>query len=166
MKKIFKLLDRSLAILLFLILFVMVATVAANVFGRFLLGISISWGEEVAKIMLTYLTFFGAAHAMKDNAHYSFDFLVLKFPIKILRYFLVFRWMVIIAITGTLIYWTAEVTIRIRHWIMPSTGISRALVYGAAPVGLFLLMVYSIKNLMTGTRTKNLEKKVPEVNES
>lgn len=166
MKNFFKLLDQSLAILLFLILFIMVATVAANVFGRFLLGISIPWGEEVAKIMLTYLTFFGAAYAMKDNAHYSFDFLILKFPPRIIHYFQVFRWLVIIAFTGILIYWTAEVTFRIRHWIMPSTGISRAMVYGAAPVGLFLLMVYSIKNLVVGITTKNLDKKELEVNES
>ena len=49
---------------------------------------------------------------------------------------------------------------------MPSTGISRAMVYGAAPVGLFLLMVYSIKNLVVGITTKNLDKKELEVNES
>jgi C4-dicarboxylate transporter DctQ subunit len=131
----------------------MVATVAANVFGRFLLGISIQWGEEVAKIMLTYLTFFGAAYAMKDNSHYSFDFIVQKLPLRIKPFFMVFRWVIIILISLLLLFWSAEVTLKIRHWIMPSTGISRSLVYGAAPAGILLLMIYSIHNLIEQVKT-------------
>ena len=166
MKRFFNLLDRSLAILLFLILFIMVTIVASNVFGRFLLGISIQWGEEVAKILLTYLTFFGAAYAMKDNAHYSFDFIILKFPLRIFRYFLVFRWVMIIVISLLLIYWSAEVTVRIRHWIMPSTGLNRALVYGAAPAGMILLLIYSIRNMIEVINKEHFNKKEPEVFES
>jgi C4-dicarboxylate transporter DctQ subunit len=131
----------------------MVATVAANVFGRFLLGISIQWGEEVAKIMLTYLTFFGAAYAMKDNSHYSFDFIVQKLPLRIKPFFMVSRWVIILMISLSLLFWSAEVTFKIRHWIMPSTGISRSLVYGAAPAGILLLIIYSIHNLIEEVKT-------------
>ena len=153
MKRFLDKLDRVLKIFLFVILIVMVATVAANVFGRFLLGISIQWGEEVAKVMLTYLTFFGAAYAMKDNSHYSFDFIVQKLPLRIKPFFMVFRWVIIILISLLLLFWSAEVTLKIRHWIMPSTGISRSLVYGAAPAGILLLMIYSIHNLIEQVKT-------------
>jgi TRAP-type C4-dicarboxylate transport system permease small subunit len=153
MKRILDLMDRGLKILLFLILMVMVATVAANVFGRFLLGVSIQWGEEVAKIMLTYLTFFGAAFAMRDNSHYSFDFIIQKLPGRMKSFFRVSRWMIIIVISVLLFYWSAEVTLKIRDWIMPSTGISRSLVYGAAPAGIFLLTIYSVNHLIEEIRT-------------
>jgi len=153
MKRFLDKLDRVLKIFLFLILIVMVATVAANVFGRFLLGISIQWGEEVAKIMLTYLTFFGAAYAMKDNSHYSFDFIIQKLPLRIKPFFMVLRWVIIILISLLLLFWSTEVTLKIRHWIMPSTGISRSLVYGAAPAGMILLLVYSINNLINEVKT-------------
>ena len=131
----------------------MVTTVAANVFGRFLLGISIQWGEEVAKILLTYLTFFGAAYAMKDNSHYSFDFIVQKMPQRIKPFFQVLRWVIIILISLLLLFWSAEVTLKIRHWIMPSTGISRSMVYLATPAGMILLLVYSIRNLINEVKT-------------
>ena len=131
----------------------MVTTVAANVFGRFLLGISIQWGEEVAKILLTYLTFFGAAYAMKDNSHYSFDFIVQKMPQRIKPFFQVLRWVIIILISLLLLFWSAEVTLKIRHWIMPSTGISRSMVYLATPAGMILLLVYSISNLINEVKT-------------
>jgi len=153
MKNFIDRLDRVLKIFLFLILIVMVATVAANVFGRFLLGISIQWGEEVAKILLTYLTFFGAAYAMKDNSHYSFDFIVQKLPQSIKPFFQVLRWVIIILISLLLLFWSAEVTLRIRHWIMPSTGISRSMVYVATPAGMILLLVYSINNLINEVKT-------------
>ena len=148
MKHFFRILDRYISITLFIILLGMVIVVSANVFGRFILGVSISWGEEVAKMLLTYLTFFGAAYAMKDNAHYSFDFLIQKMPSKYLHFFKIFRWVVIIAISLLLLYWTSEVTIRIRNWIMPSTGLSKAFVYGVVPVSIILILVYSIRNLL------------------
>ena len=153
MKNFIDRLDRVLKIFLFIILIVMVTTVAANVFGRFLLGISIQWGEEVAKILLTYLTFFGAAYAMKDNSHYSFDFIVQKMPQRIKPFFQVLRWVIIILISLLLLFWSAEVTLKIRHWIMPSTGISRSMVYLATPAGMILLLVYSISNLINEVKT-------------
>jgi len=148
MKMFFVILDRVLYLLIFLVLAGMVAIVAANVFGRFVLGKSISWGEEVAKILLTYLTFLGAAYAMRENSHYAFDFLIRKMPPKTLRFFLAFRWSAVIVMSVLLLYWSGEATVRIRHWIMPATGINRALVYGVAPVGVFFLPLYAIRNFV------------------
>jgi len=158
MKQFFNILDKSLAFFIFLILFVMSGVVAANVFGRFILGSSISWGEEVAKILLTYLTFFGAAYAMQDNSHYSFDFIIRKLPDKLLRFFLIFRWSVIIIISVIIIYYSTEVTIRMTDWIMPSSGINRALVYGATPVGIILLLFYSLRNLIEDIKNPHIQR--------
>jgi TRAP-type C4-dicarboxylate transport system permease small subunit len=54
----------------------------------------------------------------------------------------------IIGMSGLVFYWSLETTIRIRDWIMPSTGINRALVYGVAPVGMFFLVLYAIRNFV------------------
>ena len=148
MKRFFNVLDQSLSFFIFLILLLLVIVVAANVFGRFILGSSISWGEEVAKMLLTYMTFFGAAYAMSDNSHYSFDIFTRKLPFKMLRFFLIFRWSIIILISVIIIYFSTELTIKIKDWIMPSSGINRAFIYGATPVGVLLLLIYSIRNLI------------------
>ncbi len=156
MKQFFNILDKSLAFLIFFVLLIMTAVVAANVFGRFIMGNSLSWGEEVAKMLLTYLTFLGAAYAMKDNSHYSFDYLVRKLPLKLLRIFLIFRWSVIIIISLIIIYYSSEVTIRMRDWIMPSSGINRALVYAVTPVGITFLLIYSIRNLVEDVKNPHI----------
>lgn len=148
MKRFFKVLDKVHEGLLFIVLLTMVSIVASNVFSRFILGTSISWGEEVAKILLTYLTFLGASYAIKDNSHYTFDFLLHKISKPIIPYFLAFRWLVIITISSLLLYWSVEVTVRISDWIMPSTGLNRAVVYGVTPLSMFFLIIYAIRNFI------------------
>jgi TRAP-type C4-dicarboxylate transport system permease small subunit len=165
MKHFFAILDRVLYFSIFVVLAAMAAIVAANVFGRFVLGKSISWGEEVAKILLTYLTFLGAAYAMRDNSHYAFDFLIQKVPRRMLRYFLAFRWLVIIVMAVLLMYWSGEATIRVRDWIMPSTGLNRALVYGVAPLGMMFLTLYAVRNFLADMKKPHVheEEEVMEI---
>ncbi len=145
MKRFYAILDHVLYWLLFIVLGSMAGIVAANVFGRFVLEQSISWAEEVAKILLTYMTFLGAAYAMRDNSHYAFDFLVQKMPPKLMRPFLAFRWAAVIIMSALLVYWSAQATIGVRDWVMPSTNLNRALVYGVAPVGTFFLILYALR---------------------
>src|SRR5690606_18210060 len=71
----FRLLDRTLDTLLFVVLAAMGAIVATNVFCRFVLNFSIYWGDEAAQALLVWLTFLGAAVAVRDRSHYSFDYL-------------------------------------------------------------------------------------------
>ncbi len=156
MKRFFNVLDHVLYTLIFIVLAAMATIVAANVFGRFIVGKSISWGEELAKILLTYLTFLGAAYAMRDNSHYAFDFVVRKIPQRLLRYFLAFRWLAVIIMSGLLVYWSAEVTVRIRDWIMPATRINRALVYVVAPIGTCFLLLYSIRNFIADMKNPHI----------
>ena len=72
---IFRHLDRLLDSLLFIVLAAMSAIVAANVFCRFVLNFSIYWGDEAAQALLVWLTFLGAAVAVRERAHYRFDYL-------------------------------------------------------------------------------------------
>ncbi len=164
MKRFFAILDHLLYTLMFMVLSAMVTIVGANVFGRFILGKSISWAEEVAKILLTYLTFLGAAYAMRDNSHYAFDFLLQKIPRRVLRYFLAFRWLAVIIMSGLLVYWSGEVTIRIRDWIMPATKINRALVYSIAPIGTCFLLLYSVRNFIEDMKNPQIHEEEEIIN--
>ena len=69
MKYINKILDYTL----FAVLSVMATVMATNVFCRFLLKFSIYWADELAQSLLVWLTFLGAAVAIRESSHYSFD---------------------------------------------------------------------------------------------
>jgi TRAP-type C4-dicarboxylate transport system permease small subunit len=139
--------NRSLDFLLFIILAAMALVVAGNVFCRFLLHFSLSWGDELALILMVWLTFLGAAVAVREKAHYAFDYLVRNLPPKPQKTFKQFTHVVSILAISCLLYWSTEVTWGIRIWVMPATEISRAWVYGACPVSCLFMLFYSIENL-------------------
>ena len=152
METFFRVIDKTLGMALFVALAAMVAVVGTNVFCRYILGNALPWGEEVAKGLLVWLTFLGAAVAMRDMEHPAFDYLVHALPKRAVPIFSAFSQVIVVLMTLLLIYWSTEVTIKIRLWVMPATGISRSLVYAACPVGSFFLFLYALRSLLIGIR--------------
>lgn len=148
MRVVFRIFDRILDVVLFVILFAMTAVVAANVFCRFVLHFSISWGDELAQTLMVWLTFLGAAAATREKAHYAFDYLVRNLPGRSKKVFRVFTQIVCIGAILILLWYSWQVTWGIRRWIMPATEINRAFVYGASPVGCLFMLMYTIRNLI------------------
>ena len=144
----FRIIDRVLDNVLFAVLALMTAIVAVNVFCRFVLQFSIYWGDEAAQALLVWLTFLGAAVAVRDRAHYAFDYLGqysrgnVQFAAGILS-----RVISLIILIG-LFYWGLLVSLGIRPWIMPAMEISRGWVYAAGPVGCGLMILYIVRDLV------------------
>lgn len=153
----YRLLDRLLDLLLLLVLAAMGAIVAVNVFCRFVLDFSLYWGDEAAQALLVWLTFLGAAVAVRDRAHYSFDYLVrASSGARRLVLGVVSRSVTIAALAG-LLYWSAEVAWGIRPWIMPAMEISRVWVYAAGPVGCVFMLLYAVRDLARVVRSGAIE---------
>ena len=131
-----------------LVLASMTLVVTVNVFCRFVLSFSLSWGDEVAQILLVWMTFLGAALAMRTGSHYAFDYLVRSIPEAPGRFFSGLSRLIVITMTILLAYWGIEVTVQISGWIMPATGISRAWVYSACPVGSVFMLLYAVRNFI------------------
>lgn len=150
--------DRLLETLLIAALAVMVAVVGTNVFLRYVLEAALSWGDEVPQILLVWITFLGAALAFRKREQFEFDLLVRSLPGAVRRPLRVMTQILVIVTTSALIYWSGEVTVHIRQWAMPATGISRAFVYAACPVGCFFILVYAVHDLikMIGRREEDL----------
>ena len=147
-----KYLDRILEGLLFAALAAMSTVVFTNVFCRFVLHFSLSWGDELAQVLLVWLTFLGAAVATRDKAHYAFDYLVRNLPTRLGKFFVLLGHLIVIAMTAGLLYWSGRVTWEIRAWVMPAMGFSRSLVYGACPVGCVFILVYAVRNFVADLR--------------
>ena len=70
-----KTLDRVLGVVLEVFIVVMVLVVILQVLARYAFRVSIPWTEEAARYMLAYLTFVGAAIALKEGKHIVVTFL-------------------------------------------------------------------------------------------
>jgi TRAP-type transport system small permease protein len=135
----------------------MAGIVFVNVFCRFALKFSLSWADEMAQVLMVWLTFLGAGVAMRDRMHYAFDYLVRSLPPVWRRRVVVGGHLLCIAMTLLLIYWSAQVTLLITAWVMPATGMPRSWVYAACPIGCTFLLVYQIRNLIGDARTASVQ---------
>jgi len=143
-----KIIDRTLEYALFAILAVMAFTMAANVFCRFVLKFSLYWGDELTQVLMVWLTFLGAAVAMRDGAHYSLDYVSGKLRGRPRWLFLLSGKIITLVAVTLLLYWSVITTLGIRSWIMPAMECSRAWVYGACPVGCAFMLVYGLRDLV------------------
>src|SRR5690606_33893498 len=117
-------------------------------FCRFVLGFSLYWGDEAAQSLLVWLTFLGAAIAVREGAHYSFDMFERVTTGALSRALgLASRLITIVALLG-LFVWSLEVALGIRPWIMPAMRISRVWVYAAGPVGCAFMLLYATRDLV------------------
>lgn len=146
---------KTLDIALIVILAAMSVLVAVNVFFRFILNSSIYWGDEVALVLMVWLTFLGAAVAIRDKSHYVFTYLINKLqglPLKIFVYTRDFINLAVIVILG---FYSGQAAIEIHSWILPATEISRAYVYAAAPIGSVFMLHYSAEQLFNDIKRFN-----------
>ena len=156
----FRVIDRVLDGLLVAILTLMAAIMATNVFCRFVLQFSIYWGDEAGQALLVWLTFLGAAVAVRERAHYAFDYLSqysrgdFQFAVGVVE-----RVITLVALAG-LFYWSFRVTLGIRPWIMPAMEISRAWVYAAGPVGSALMILYGVRDLSRFAHERWLSRRI------
>ena len=140
--------DKTINFSLFVILAVMVTTMACNVFCRFVLKFSIYWADELAQSLLVWLTFLGAAVAIRESSHYAFDTIQNSLKGAALKVYNILGNAIVVAMVAAMLYWSTIVTVGISSWIMPAMGISRALIYAACPVGCIFILIYSIRNLI------------------
>ena len=87
----FKLLFRSIEVLMAFFLAVMIALVFLNVVLRYAFATGFEWSEEIARLCFIYLVYLGSIGAMRDNQHLIIDSLLSRIPVHAQKiiYFLV-----------------------------------------------------------------------------
>jgi len=155
------LLDRLTRSLVAIVLAAMVIIVAGNVFCRFILQSSLYWADELAQILLVWLTFIGAALAVKDKSHYVLNLLTDLIRGRAQKYFKIMQQVISILAMLILLYYSTIVTWNVRFWTMPATEISRAFVYMICPIGCLMMLCYAFHLLIKEWKGEDLEERKP-----
>ena len=134
--------------LLFAILGVMSFTMAINVFCRFCLNFSVYWADELTQSLMLWLTFLGAAIAIREHLHYSFNYIEERLKGRWRKIFSVINKVITLLGISVLFYWSVEVTKGITHWLMPAMEFSRGWIYGACPIGCLFMLIYCVEDII------------------
>ena len=131
-----------------LFLFVILATMRAQVFARYFFGAPFQWSEEVARLALIWMTFMAAAFVMAEGGHITVDVLSPRLSVRgqlwleCLSHAVVAGACLLLLIGGSRFVWY------VGKVGSPSLGIPMSWWYGAVSVGLLLMAIHSIVNLL------------------
>ena len=146
-----KVLDRSLELLVMVVVAVLVVDVLWQVFTRFILKNPSTWTEELAVFMLIWVSLLGAAVALNRGAHLGIDYFVGKLsPMKRLcTEVFVFLCISIFSLTVMMLGGIDLVTSTLElQQLSPALNIKVGYVYLAVPISGFFLVLYSVIGLV------------------
>lgn len=129
----------------------LVIVVVWQVLSRYVLNTPSSWSEELAIIMLIWMSLLGASVAFVKKSHLGVDFFVDKLSEKVrkkmelLVHLIVafFAASVLLYGGGRIVYLTLQYGQR-----SPALGIEMGLVYLALPVSGFFILIFSIEQII------------------
>ncbi|MBN1788370.1 MAG: TRAP transporter small permease [Sedimentisphaerales bacterium] len=151
LKSVKKILDRSLELLIMVVVAILVVDVLWQVFTRFILKDPSTWSEELAVFMLIWVSLLGGAVALSRGAHLGIDYFVGKLsPIKRL-YTEVFVFLCILLFSFcVMILGGMDLVVTTLHLeqVSPALGVKIGYVYLAVPISGFFLVLYSAIGLV------------------
>ncbi len=128
---------------------VLVVDVLLGVVSRYLWGKQVQWSEELATVLLVWVSFLGIAAAFEARAHLGLDFLAGKFAPGAKRRAALFGHVMSIAFTiaGFLIG-GGELVRRamVNLNILPALQVSDVVLYLPLPVSGVFILIYEISN--------------------
>ena len=150
-----KVLDRSLQLLVMVVVAVLVLDVLWQVFTRFILNDPSTWTEELAVFMLIWVSLLGAAVALGRGAHLGIDYFVGKLPARtriateVFVFFCVSAFSLCVMMIGgaDLVVSTLQL-----EQISPALGVPMGYVYLAIPISGFFLTLYAVIGLVERVR--------------
>jgi TRAP-type C4-dicarboxylate transport system permease small subunit len=138
-------------------LYAIVAAVAFQVFGRYVLNDTPTWAESLTLVLVLYVSLFGAAVGVRDAGHIGMEsLLVLVSERWRLRLELVIH--VLVGIFGTLMVaggWGLMSSV--LSYKIPTLGISEGWHYAPLVLSGALIFLFSVEHIIANLQRKEVE---------
>jgi TRAP-type C4-dicarboxylate transport system permease small subunit len=130
----------------------MAVVVTMQVIWRYFLGNPLVWAEELARYALVWMTFIGAAVALRAGQLAAMDLVVTRFPPKVQKHINFLASLASCVLLAFLFYCSVNL-VGMPSVLMqksPAMRLPMSYVYMALPLGLGLLLLQSILALVSG----------------
>lgn len=127
------------------LLFSICVVAVIKVASRYLLGDPSSWAEELCKYLFVWMSFVGAALALKKHEHFAIEIFVDKLNVKAAGAVKILTTILVIIFSCIVIWYGSILTINGWHVTTPAMEISRSIPYAAVPFGGILMLTRSIE---------------------
>ena len=124
----------------------LVIIIFAQVVTRYVLHVSLSWSEELARYLMLWLAMLSAAYGFKIKSHFALLFIVDKIPTKLRKITSAIGSVLVCALLCIFIVKSVEITYSVRNQVGPATGLSKSVPYASAIFGGVLMLYYVALN--------------------
>ena len=142
-------LNSAAKIIILIMMIIMVPVVIANVLLRFLFGKSIIYSTELSKYAFVWVTFLGAAIALKEGSHAKVEFILDGFLKKIKKFLKLLNYLIIIGLSIIFIIVGIEQVIATLNICSPYMRfLPLGYVYLVIPISGFLILLFSFGHIL------------------
>jgi TRAP-type C4-dicarboxylate transport system permease small subunit len=152
-----RILTRATEILVAGLLAAMAVALLLEVALRYGLGISLPWTSEFARYAMIWITFFGAALAIREREHIQVTFFIRLLPRSLWKYSLVFINVALMAFVAALIRYSVTIVSAEMSMRTAALNIPFGIVVAALPLSGFLMLVYLLADTGAILRNENVE---------
>ena len=137
-------------------LLLIVAVVFYQVFGRYVLNDPPTWAENVALVLVLYVTLIAAAVGVRDAGHIGMESLLILVPEKIrLKLEIVIH--ALVAVFGALMAWNGSILAEsVMSYNIPTLGISEGLNHVPLALAGVLIVLFSIEHIIALVRNEEV----------
>lgn len=162
MKKIFTNFEEYICTML---LSIMTVVVFYQVFCRFVIKAALPWSEELSIYILAWVTFLGASIGVKRGAHIGVEAVIVLFPKKIQRYFVLLSYSICAVFFAMIVYYGMLIVQKqiITGQVSPAMRIPMYYAYLSVPVGSALIVIRFVQKFFAELKT-NLKSKSADLN--
>ncbi len=129
-------------------LLTLVIVVFYQVFGRYVLNDSPSWTENLAIVLILYVTMIGAAVGVRDAGHIALDSLTVLLPAKAQRFMELIIYVAICIFGAAMAYNGWVLGWSVHAYLMPNLHVTEAVRYIPLAVSGVLIIMFSIEHIL------------------
>ena len=134
-----------------------VAVVAIQVFGRYVLNDTPVWAESTALVLILYVTLLGAAVGVRDAGHIGMESLLVLVPARV-RHRLEILIYVLVAAFGAIMAWNGAILgASVAPYKIPTLGISEAFSQAPLVISGTLILLFSIEHVIALLRGEEVK---------
>ena len=124
------------------------AMIIFQVFTRYVLNTPLSWSEELARLMVVWLTFLGAGFVASRNAHIAVDLLAVYLPKKLATATQVVAMVLVAAGSLYMIFAAVSLMLLTGGLQMTATSLPTPLLYASVLVGYLMILGHTVLNVV------------------
>lgn len=146
---------------IFVFMAILVLVMLTQILSRTFFGYSFKWAEELARILLVWTTFIGASVGFRDGADAAFDMLERKLGGFYKTIHSIIIQLIILAFSLVVMVYGIQLMFQpiVFNQTSPTLKIPMYILYAGVPIGMALIILYSVIRLVECIRQQRSEPK-------